>query len=238
MQGYVHSFESLAAVDGEGLRCAVFLSGCPMRCVYCHNPDTWSVATGTPTEPKALADKINRYKPYFSKNGGVTFSGGEPLCQAEFINEIYGFLKENGISYAVDTSGSAELSHEVRTALSNAEFVILDLKFWDDKTYMHYTKHTMQNTIDTLEYLESIKKRTWVRTVVIPGINDTKEHIDKYLAHIKDKSCIERYELLGFHTMGFFKYENLGIKNPLAYTSALSAEHRNSLQNYVNDILR
>lgn len=238
MAGYVHSFESLAAVDGEGLRCAVFLAGCPLRCVYCHNPDTWSQNSGILTEAKTLADKISRYKPYFSQKGGVTFSGGEPLCQAEFINETYDCLKEKGISYAVDTSGSVDLTTQVKTALSNAEFVILDLKFWDDESYMQYTKHSIQNTLTTLEYLESIGKRTWIRTVIIPGINNTKEHIDKYLVHIKNKSFIERYELLAFHTMGFFKYDNLGVENPLAKTEALSAEERIYLQNYVNTVLK
>lgn len=238
MAGYVHSFESLAAVDGEGLRCAVFLAGCPLRCVYCHNPDTWFAKAGILTEAKTLADKISRYKPYFSQKGGVTFSGGEPLCQAEFINETYAYLKEEGISYAIDTSGSVELGTQVKTALSNAEFVILDLKFWDDESYMRYTKHSIQNTLTTLEYLESIGKRTWIRTVIIPGINNTKEHIDRYLVHIKNKSFIERYELLAFHTMGFFKYDNLGVENPLAKTEALSAEERIYLQNYVNTVLK
>lgn len=238
MAGYVHSFESLAAVDGEGLRCAVFLAGCPLRCVYCHNPDTWSAKAGILTEAKTLADKISRYKPYFSQKGGVTFSGGEPLCQAEFINETYAYLKEKGISYAVDTSGSVELGTQVKTALSNAEFVILDLKFWDDESYMRYTKHSIRNTLNTLEYLESIGKRTWVRTVIIPGINNTKEHIDKYLVHIKNKGFIERYELLAFHTMGFFKYDNLGVENPLSQTEALSADERIYLQNYVNTVLK
>ena len=234
MYGYVHSFESLAAVDGEGLRCAVFLSGCPMRCVYCHNPDTWCMESAGKMHPEALADKIARYKPYFGKNGGATFSGGEPLCQANFINETAGLLNKREISYALDTSGSVPLTDDVKTALCNSAFVILDLKFWDDESYMDYTGLSIQNTLATLDYLESIQKRVWMRTVIVPGINDRTDILDRYLALIEGKTCIERYELLAFHTMGFFKYENLGISNPLIDKAALSAESRSALQDYVD----
>ncbi len=236
MTGYVHSFESLAAVDGEGLRCAVFLSGCPMRCVCCHNPDTWLLKNGIETSPEDMAAKIERYKPYFGIDGGVTFSGGEPLCQAEFINETSEILRCKGITYAVDTSGSVELTSPVKTALENAKFVILDLKFWDEDSYVKYTAHSMKNTLLTLDYLESIGKRVWIRTVIIPGINDTKEHMDKYLIHLRDKTCVEKYELLAFHTMGFFKYDKLSIQNPLENTEPLSQNIRNELQKYINDV--
>ena len=237
MSGYVHSFESLAAVDGEGLRYAVFLAGCPMRCICCHNPDTWFFNEGTMVDAKTLSDKVSRYKPYFSQKGGVTFSGGEPLCQAEFINETAQYLDKQGIKYALDTSGCVSLTTQVKTALSNAELVILDLKFWDEESYVKYTGYSIRNTLDVLDYLESIGKRVWIRTVIIPGINDTKEHMDKYLVHLRDKACIEKYELLSFHTMGFFKYENLGIENPLKETKALSVDTQNMLQNYVNNVL-
>lgn len=220
MKGIIHSYESLAAVDGKGLRYAVFFAGCPLRCIYCHNPDTWTCA-GTEIEALDLVKKLSRYKTYFKNKGGATFSGGEPLMQAEFIEEMIIPLKNEGINYAVDTSGAVTLSDSVKHVLDNAQTVILDLKFWDDESYKKYTGIGMENTLKTLAYLEKIQKNTWIRTVVVPGINNDRKYITKYLKHLRGLTCIEKYELLPFHTMGFFKYENLGIKNPLLGTEAL-----------------
>ena len=236
MQGYIHSFESMAAVDGEGVRYAVFLSGCPMRCVFCHNPDTWNIS-GTSMSPGELAKKISKYKPYFKNNGGVTFTGGEPLLQAEFIKETVPLLKKYGINYAVDTSGVVELTDTVKFVLENAQTVLLDLKFPDNEGYLKYTEHTMEKTLNTLEFLETIGKPTRIRTVIIPDINDTEEEIQKYIMHIKDKKCIYKYELLAFHTMGFFKYDELKIENPLKDTKPLDMNVRDRLQKFVNSKL-
>lgn len=236
MRGIVHSYESLAALDGAGLRYSIFLAGCPLRCVYCHNPDTWA-AVGEEVAPEDLAKKAGRYKTYFGSEGGVTFSGGEPLLQAEFINETAIHLKGKGICYALDTSGAVPLSDSVKTAVSNADMVLLDLKFHDDESYKKYTGTGMGMTLDMLEYLETINKRTWLRTVVVPGINDSREALDKYLKHAAGKKCIEKYELLAFHTMGFFKYAGLGTKNPLEGTEPLDAKVRADLQEYVNERL-
>jgi len=233
MKGYMHSFESLAAVDGLGVRCAVFLSGCPLRCAYCHNPDTWCGSTSE-IDPSELVQKIGRYKPYFKEKGGVTFSGGEPLCQADFIRECVPLLNENGINYTIDTSGATELTGSVRYVLDNAQTVILDLKFWDDASYIRYTGRDMKMTLETLDYLERTGKDTWIRTVVVPGINDREEVLEKYLVHIKGLKCVKRYELLGFHTMGFFKYEKAGIENPFKDKAALSQELKQKLQAFVN----
>lgn len=237
MQGYIHSFESMAAVDGEGLRCAVFLSGCPLRCVYCHNPDTWN-GEGQGMSPEELVKKVSRYKPYFKDNGGVTFSGGEPLLQADFIKETVPLLKEKGIGYTVDTSGAVSLTDSVKFVLENAQTVILDLKFPDNDSYKKYTGHSMENVLLTLEFLESSNIPTWVRSVIVPGINDSEEEIKKYIAHIKGKKCIYKYELLAFHTMGFFKYEKMGIKNPLANASALDMSVKDSLQAFADSELQ
>lgn len=238
MKGYVHSFESLAAVDGEGVRCAVFLAGCPLRCVYCHNPDTWGVGSGQETEAEILAKKIIRFKPYFGDEGGVTFSGGEPLIQAEFIKETAKLLERVGINYAIDTSGAAELTDTVKDVLQSARLVILDLKFWDDESYEKYTGHGIQNTLKTLEYLESTGKRVWLRTVVVPGINDSEEIMGKYCEVVKNTGCIEKYELLAFHTMGFFKYDELNIENKLKGTPPLDISVRDDLQEFVNENLK
>ena len=237
MDGLIHSFESLAAVDGLGLRCAVFLAGCPLRCAYCHNPDTWK-CEGQRLDAETLVKKIARYKPYFKLEGGVTFSGGEPLLQAEFLSECVPLLKAQGINYAIDTSGAIEISDSVKLVLENSQMVILDLKFWDDESYIKYTGKDMKRTVELLNYLESIGKRTWLRTVIVPGINDSEELLDRYIKLIKDFKCIEKYELLGFHTMGFYKYEKLGIENPLADVPDLDKNVKERLQEYVCEQLK
>ncbi len=233
MIGYIHSFESLAAVDGEGVRFAVFFSGCPLRCVFCHNPDTWERG-GEEYPPEALVQKIARYKPYFKGKGGVTFSGGEPMLQSAFIAECILLLKEKNIPYVVDTSGAVPLGENEKTVLKNAQEVLLDLKFPSDALYRKYTGVGMENTLKTLDFLEENAIPTIVRTVVVPGINDTKEELAPYLPHVKGKSCVKKYELLPFHTMGFYKYEKLGARNPLAHTSALSHEACDALQAFLD----
>lgn len=236
MKGRVHSFESMAAVDGEGLRCAVFLAGCPLRCVYCHNPDTWSGETGREMDAETMARKIARYKPYFGERGGVTFSGGEPLLQAEWICRLASLLREEGIGYVLDTSGTVPLTEWVREALAGAQEVLLDLKFWSEESYLRYTGRGLSPVMDTLRYLNERGIPTVIRTVIVPGINDREEILSAYVSLLEGISCVKRYELLGFHTMGFFKYEQLGIANPLARTPALSEERRAELQAFVDGI--
>ncbi len=232
VKGCIHSYESLAAVDGEGLRFAVFLSGCPLRCVYCHNPDTHIMGECT-VEPEKLVQKVLRYTPYFSERGGVTFSGGEPLLQADFLLETAKLLSENKIGYVLDTSGVVPLSLPVREVLKQADVVLLDLKFWDRDSYRRYCGDGFDNMLATLNFLEEIQKRTVLRTVIVPGINDTVPVLDRYLSIVKRYSCVAQYELLPFHTLGFFKYEKLGIRNPLADVSAMDQEVLKSLQDYV-----
>ena len=233
----IHSFESLATLDGDGVRYAIYLNGCPLRCVYCHNPDTWGVS-GEDYSAEDLFNKIKRYKPYFGQNGGVTFSGGEPLLSAHFINEVAPLLKEANINYALDTSGQVDMNDETKKAIMNSELVILDLKFWDNDSYFKYTGKTMAKTLTTLYFLNAIQKRTWIRTVIVPGINDSKEVLDKYIEILKLYPFIEKYELLGFHTMGFFKYENLGIDNPLKDVPPMDQDKLKDLQNYVDSKLK
>ena len=228
----IHSFESMAALDGDGIRYAVFLTGCPLRCAYCHNPDTWQ-ASGTEWTSDELVKKIARYKPYFAKGGGVTFSGGEPLLHASFINECAVRLKDEGINYAIDTSGSVELTDEVKVALLGADLVILDIKFYDEQMYKQYTHGVFSRFVSIGKFCTDNNIRLWLRTVVVPGINDTKEHIERY-ADFVSQFKFEKYELLGFHTMGFFKYDNLGIDNPLEDTPALDKDRLAELQKLLN----
>jgi len=236
----VHSIESLAALDGEGLRYAIFLAGCPMRCAYCHNPDTWNPRAGTEYTPEELLQKIKRYKPYFSAGGGVTFGGGEPLLQAGEIVRLGRLLAGDNISYTIDTSGCVELDGDVRAALRGAGLVICDLKFPDAQTFKKYTGGDFSRVLKFFDFLATEKIRTWARTVIVPGINDQKEDLDRYIEVLRpyvDAGAVEKYQLLGFHTMGFFKYERLGIKNRLENTPTMPAERLAELQKYVNSRL-
>lgn len=237
MKAYVHSYESLAGNDGDGLRYAVFLQGCPLRCAYCHNPDT-QCGNGREISENELLEKLLRYTPYFKSGGGVTFSGGEPLLQAEFIESIGALLKKEGVSYIIDTSGAIPLTDTVRGALSGAESVILDLKFPNDEEYLKYTGARIENTLKTLSYLNEIGKKTVIRTVIVPGINDTEEKIKEYLSLLSGVKCISKYELLPFHTMGFFKYEGLGIENPLKNTPPMDRKRLDELQHYLNNNIK
>ena len=234
MDGIIHSFESLAAVDGEGLRYSVFLAGCPIRCAYCHNPDTWEMM-GKKITPEELVKKIGRYKVYFGNNGGVTFSGGEPLLQAQFIKACVPLLSDAKIPYVLDTSGRVELTEDVQFLLRNAQEVLLDLKFPTNDAYRTYTGGSLDKTLSMLSYLDEIGKPTVLRTVIVQDVNDTTEHLDSYLEKIKGVACIKKYELLSFHTMGFFKYEKLGIENPFAEKTAFPQEKLTELQLYVNN---
>lgn len=235
MKADIHSFESMAALDGDGIRYAVFFTGCPLRCAYCHNPDTW-YKTGNEWSADELVGKIKRYRSYFKNGGGVTFSGGEPLLNADFIIEAGKLLKKEGINYAVDTSGSVMLTDSVKKALDGADLVILDIKFYDKESYKKYTKGKFENFAAIGKYCTDNNIRLWLRTVVVPGINDSEQSIKKY-AEFSKQFSFEKYELLAFHTMGFFKYENLGIENPLADIPALESERLNHLQNVLNNYL-
>ncbi len=235
MEGIIHSIESLAAVDGDGLRCSVFLAGCPLRCAYCHNPDTWQM-NGRRISSEELVKKILRFRPYFGDNGGATFSGGEPLLQASFLREVALLLEKEQVPYILDTSGHVDLSDDVIFLLEHAQGVLLDLKFWDDESYRSYTGKGIQKTLDMLYALNRIGTKTVLRTVVIPGINDTQKHVESYVKIFRDMTCVSRYELLPFHTMGFFKYENLGLKNPFRDKTAFPREKLQELQKIADQI--
>ena len=235
----VHSFESLAARDGDGLRYAVFLAGCPLRCIYCHNPDTWTEKAGKEYTNEQILKKILRCKPYMKAgNGGVTFSGGEPLLQAEELLELIGLLREHEIGSCIDTSGNVSQTDAVNKVLLNSESVLLDLKFATETDYKTYTAGSLQKTLDVLTFLTDNNIPTRIRTVIVPDYNDTQENIAEYaeiLRPFKDK--ITDWELLGFHTLGFIKYNALQICNPLLEKSALPGERLAKLQNFAKSIL-
>lgn len=234
MNAKVHSYESFATLDGEGIRFAVFLKGCNLRCLCCHNPDTWD-GEGIIIDSHELVKKIERYRPYFSEKGGVTLSGGEPLLQGAFVEEFFKLLKEKGISTALDTSGNIIDKH-TDNILKFTDHLLLDIKQADNESYMKFAGCTLDSVLDFLEKANKHKVRTWIRTVIIPGINDREEFVEKIFRITQKYPCVEKYELLPFHTMGFSKYEKLKIDNPLKGYKALSAERLDELNSYLKKL--
>ena len=222
MKGYIHSLQSLGTVDGPGIRAVIFTSGCPLRCVYCHNPDTWNMKEGTYTDAEEISRKVLKLYPYI-KDGGVTFSGGEPLLQAEFVYEIAKKLKEKGLHIAIDTSGCID-NTEVDRLLEITDLVLLDIKMTTDEDYQKYIGTDLRRVLKFLDKLQSLGKDVWIRHVVVPGINDTGEDILKLKDMLKGYSCISKIELLPFKNLCLEKYESLGIEFKLKDTKPMASE--------------
>lgn len=226
--GYVHSIETFATFEGYGIRYAVFLEGCPLRCVYCHNPDTWAVKSGNAMSvDELLADAI-KYEKYY-KGGGVTFSGGEPLAQSEFLEDAAKSFKNRGFSVAIDTSAGV-IPYNINAIAANIDLAIVDLKFHNEKDYKNYCGGSLANTSELLKILNNHGIEVWLRTVILPGINDTESDIAEY-ASIAKQFKIDRYELLGYHTMGVYKYKELGLPYKLDGIEALSEARLIELKN-------
>ena len=220
---FMNSFLSMSALDGPGIRCVAFLQGCPLRCVYCHNPDTWSFGRGSQIMAIELLHRVLRYKNYFGAKGGVTLSGGEPFAQAEFAAEFFALCKKNGINTAVDTSG-AVLDENVIKALEFTDLCMLDIKLTDEESYKKYTGGSLEQTLSFLQSLDKIKVRTWIRQVIVPGINDTEQHTAALKRLCASYKCIEKIELLPFRKLCISKYQALGIDFPLKDTPEASPE--------------
>ena len=212
MQGFISSCEPMGLVDGPGLRYVVFMQGCKLRCLYCHNPETWKMNGGQKTSSDELLNKILRYKNYYTK-GGVTFSGGEPLMQKEFLIDILKKCQENNLHTAIDTAGVGTGDYE--KILKYTDLVILDIKAIEEKEYKKITGTNMQEFNKFLQVVIKMQKKLWLRSVIVPGINDTKEYILKLKEYIKSIPNVEKIELLPYHLYGVDKYKELNIKYPL-----------------------
>lgn len=216
--GYVHSFESFGTVDGPGIRFVVFLQGCPMRCLYCHNPDTWSANAGKEYSAEEVAATALKYKSYFTGGGGITISGGEPMLQAEFVTEIFTIMKHSGVHTALDTSGImyGKISRNaLDKLLSVTDLVLLDIKHIDDEEHKKLTGHTNAGILAFARYLAEIKKDVWIRHVLVTGITDDDKYLNRLAAFISGLGNVKKVEVLPYHTMGAVKYQKLGIKYPL-----------------------
>ena len=222
MTGKIHSVESFGTVDGPGLRFVVFFQGCPLRCLYCHNPDTWNNSAPTAMEmsPRELLSEVLKYKNFIAK-GGVTATGGEPLMQPEFLTEFFRLCREEKIHTALDTSGCI-LNDQVRELLTFTDLVLLDIKSIDPDMHKNLTGAPSGSSLRFLDYLEKEQIPAWIRHVIVPGYTDDDKHLEKLACCLKSYSTIRKIELLPYHTMGKNKYEQLGLIYPLEKTEALS----------------
>ena len=222
--GSVHSWELVTAVDGPGTRLTVFMNGCPLRCLYCHNPDTWKMRDGKAVEFEALMARIARYRGVFSATGGgITMSGGEPLQQPAFVARVLAAAKEMGIHTAIDTSGflGASCTDEM---LDNIDLVLLDVKSGDPETYRKVTGRRLQPTLDFGRRLSERGVETWIRFVLVPGLTDGVENVEKVASYVEGLSSVSRVEVLPFHQMGTDKWKSLGLEYQLEDTRAPEPE--------------
>ena len=220
MKGRVSSLQSLGTVDGPGLRYVIFLQGCPLRCVYCHNPETWDPAGGREYAPEELVEKVLRCRAYFGEQGGVTVSGGEPLLQAPFVAELFRQLKEAGVHTALDTSGAGDLKQAAQV-LDWTDLVLLDLKFPDEAGYRRYCRGSWAQTQAFAALAGEKHVPLWVRHVVVPGLNDSLEDLRAIKAQAESLPGFQKLEWLPFHNMCLEKYQQLGLPFPLEGTPAL-----------------
>lgn len=217
MTGRIHSVQSLGTVDGPGVRSVVFMQGCPLRCACCHNPDTWDFSGGTETDVRLLISKLLRFRPYFGEKGGVTVSGGEPLMQAEFVAELFRLLHDCAVNTALDTSGCI-FNSSVEKLLQHTDLVLLDHKYQDSDKYFRYTRSHLSDTEFFLTQLQQRGIRTWLRRVIIPGLNDDEESVRRLNETANAFSCVEKVELLPFRKLCIEKYKELSVPFPLADT--------------------
>lgn len=214
--GRVHSFETFGAVDGPGIRFVIFMQGCSLQCKYCHNRDTWDIHCGIPYSTKELFEKILKYKNYFiASGGGVTVSGGEPLLQYKFLIELFTLLKKENINTAIDTSGSIDLTDDIKKLIDLTDLFLLDIKCINDEICKALTGVSNKKELIFAKYLSDINKPMWIRQVIVPTITDRTEDLQSLKEFISTLKSVEKIELLPYHDMGKTKWINMGYKYEL-----------------------
>ena len=220
IKGYVHSLESFGSVDGPGVRYVIFLSGCAMRCQFCHNPDTWKMGEGQQYTPSQLLKQALRYKNYWGNKGGITVSGGEPLLQIDFLTELFRQAKAAGVHTTLDSSGNPFTFEEPFISKFNelmavTDLFMLDIKHIDDEKHKKLTGWTNKNILDMAKYLSDNNKDMWIRHVLVPKVTDDKEDLQALSDFVKSLKTVKRFEILPYHTLGVFKWHDLGVKYEL-----------------------
>ncbi|MGV2828529.1 pyruvate formate-lyase-activating protein [Myxosarcina sp. GI1(2024)] len=223
-KGKIHSIETCGTVDGPGIRYVIFTQGCPLRCLYCHNPDCRYPDGGKEVTVEKLIADIQKYRSYMKfSGGGVTITGGEPLMQPEFVGEVFRRCQALGIHTALDTSGYVKLA-TAKTILDYVDLVLLDIKSFDPKIYRQVTSVSLQPTLNLARYLSEIDKPTWIRFVLVPRLTDPPENIRGLAKFVSSLHNVERVEILPFHKMGEYKWERLGYDYQLKDTPPASPE--------------
>ena len=236
--GFVHSYETGAAVDGPGMRFALFIAGCPFRCTYCHNPDTWEMKHGKRTSSDEIIEKIAKYASFLRIAGGLTITGGEPLTQPDFVHEVFSRAKnELKLHTALDTQGylAATLNDDW---FAPVDLVLLDIKIMDPGKHLRLTGKELQPTLDFAKRLNRLHKKTWLRYVLIPGITDDPEDIQALADFIAPLQSIERVEVLPFHNLGIHKWEELGIPYTLKNQKSPTPEEVRLVQSFLENAIK
>ena len=235
--GRIHSIETLGTLDGPGIRMVVFFQGCTLRCLYCHNPDTWNFNSGYNCTCDFIVNKALNLKPYFSNCGGITFSGGEPLAQPKFLLKCLKKCKENGLHTAIDTSGVGFGNYQ--EILKYCDLIILDIKHEDENIYQKITKHRLTEYLSFKEAVIKSNKKLWLKHVVVPKLTDSITHIKSLAKEINSfkKNKIEKVELLAYHSLGVYKYQDLNIPYSLNTIDDMNLNKLNKLQQILNELI-
>lgn len=238
VEGRLHSIETMGLVDGPGIRTVFFLQGCPLRCAYCHNPDSQSMFSKMRITPDEVVEMAKKYRSYYNRSGGgVTFSGGEPLMQGEFLLETLKKLKLEGINTAIDTSGYGD-SKYYKEILKYVDVVLLDIKHFDNEGYKDITKKPMSGFHKFLSYLDDFHGTIWLRHVMVPSITDNEESMEKLFNNVRHLSSkIERFEILPYHKMGLEKYEELNMEYTLKGVPEMDKEKAKAFQDILFNML-
>jgi len=237
-KGNLHSIETMGLVDGPGIRTVFFLQGCPLRCAYCHNPDTQNNTPNKTISTEEIKDMAIRYKPYYkTSGGGVTFSGGEPLLQGEFLAEAVKELKKEDICVTIDTCGFGDERY-YQEILDNTNLIMLDIKHFENDGYKKLTGSNMSKFYKFLSYLDNYEGRIWIRHVMVPGITDNEDSMYRIfdeISHLSNK--IDRIEILPYHRMGVHKYEELNIEYKLKDVPEMDKEAARYYENIISKLL-
>jgi pyruvate formate lyase activating enzyme len=240
MNGFIHSTESFGTVDGPGIRFVIFMQGCPMRCLYCHNPDTWKIGSGKEVTAAQLIAEYEKYKE-FMHNGGITVSGGEPLVQTEFVTELFAAAKAKNINTCLDTSGVTFNPNDTRSIdelIKYTDLVMLDIKHIDNEAHKKLTGHENKNILAFARYLMQNKVPLWVRHVIVPGITDSSEELMELGQFLAELDNLKAVDVLPYHDMGKIKYKSLGIDYPLENVKPLSKDDAEKAKNIILNGIR
>ncbi|GAA0335816.1 pyruvate formate-lyase-activating protein [Oceanobacillus oncorhynchi subsp. oncorhynchi] len=241
-EGRIHSIETCGTVDGPGLRYVIFTQGCLLRCQFCHNPDTWNMGAGKKMSVQELVKDIKGYLPFFqSTNGGVTVSGGEPLLQVEFLLELFTELKKLGVHTTIDTSAgcfnrSPHFIKNLDKVLELTDLVLLDLKHINAAAHKELTGLSNEHILDMARYLDEKKVPVWVRHVLVPGGSDNDAHLQQLSNFIATLDNVEKIEVLPYHKLGVYKWENLGLDYPLEGVEPPTEERVKNAEDILNRV--